>query len=68
MVLDRTQHRGQRFKRPDSHAAVARMNACFVAVSGFPEVAKEYVIGFVPSADAQGGGVVMVSPVALLGL
>ncbi len=68
VLLERTLHRHKRLKPLDSLAVAARLNACFVAVSEFPEAAKEYVIGFVPAAAPDAEGRVEVTPALLLGL
>ena len=67
-LLDRTAHRGKRLKRIEGFALAAPMNACFVAVGEWAEVAKEYVIGFVPGSAPDAQGASEMSPVALLGL
>lgn len=60
--------RGVRFKRPEDHSAASRLNACFVGIGEFAEVAKEYVIGFVPTQAPRDGVASDMSPVALLGV
>jgi hypothetical protein len=68
VLLDRSQHRGLRVRREVGLEVAATMNACFVAVGEFAEVAKEYVIAFVASAAENGQDAAAVSPIALLGL
>ncbi|WP_295643274.1 SapC family protein [uncultured Methylibium sp.] len=66
--LDRKLHLGKRLKKIAGSRAAAQMNACLVTASEFADVAKEYVIGFVPSRAAGTPGPLEVSAVALLGL
>lgn len=69
--LDRKAHLGKRLKKIAGSRAAAQMNVCLVTASEFADVAKEYVIGFVPSrAPGTPGapGPIEVSAVALLGL
>ncbi|RZU02490.1 SapC family protein [Rivibacter subsaxonicus] len=69
VLLDRTKHRGKRLKPSSNVAFAAPMNSVFVAVSEFPEVCKEFVIGFVDAGDVKdAAGRQEVSPIALLGL
>jgi len=66
--LDRKLHLGKRLKKIAGSRAAAQMNACLVTASEFADVAKEYVIGFVPSRAPGTAGPLEVSAVALLGL
>ena len=69
VLLDRTKHRGLRMKRSEGVQFASKLNSVFVAASEFPEVCKEYVIGFVNAGDTKdANGRQEVSPVALLGL
>lgn len=66
--LDRQLHAGKRLKKIPGSQAAAQMNACLVTASEFSDVAKEYVIGFVPSQAGGKDGPVEVNAMALLGL
>ena len=68
VLLDRQQHRGKRLRRNTVTAPVARLHACFLAVSEFPEASKDFVIGFVDASAPDAAGPKEVSPIALLGL
>lgn len=68
VLLDRNAHRGKRIRPFTDFSITSTMNAVFVAVTEFPEVGKEYVIGFVDAAGKPGETLAEVSPVALLGL
>ncbi|HEU4458199.1 MAG TPA: SapC family protein [Methylibium sp.] len=70
VALDRHAHRGKRLDRERLAPRFAKLHACFVAASEFPEASKEYVIGFVEtrSPAAPPDAPLEVSPIALLGL
>ncbi len=68
VLLDRELHRGKRLRRLEHFGVAAQLNAGLVAVGEFPEVAKEFVIGFVPMSEKDGQGRAEVGPVALFGL
>ncbi|HWH75682.1 MAG TPA: SapC family protein [Methylibium sp.] len=68
VLLDRQLHRGKRLRRLEHFGVAAQLNAGLVAVGEFPEVAKEFVIGFVPMSEKDGQGRAEVGPVALFGL
>lgn len=68
VLLDRNQHRGKRIRRLTHFGLAGQLNACFLAASEFGEAAKEYVIGFVASAEKDAQGRTEVSPVAVFGL
>ncbi len=68
VALDRQLHRGKRLKRIAGSRAAAQMNACLVTASEFADVAKEYVIGFVPARAPGTPEPLEVHAVALLGL
>lgn len=66
--LDRQQHAGKRLKKITGSQAAAQMNACLVTAGEFGELAKEYVIAFVPSRPADANASMETVPMALLGL
>lgn len=69
-LLDRNLHRGKRLLPVKDWSVAARMTAVPVASSEFPELCKEYLIGFVaaPAAAGQPATHATVAPVVVLGL
>jgi hypothetical protein len=66
--LDRGPHRAKRLVPLTRFERMATQNLAPVTVGEFAEVAKEYVIAFVPLTPPDGAAAAEVTPVALLGL
>lgn len=70
-LLDRNSHRGKRLQPVTNWQVAAKMTAVPVASSEFPELCKEYLIGFVTAPAAAGSepaAAPTVAPVVVLGL
>ncbi len=69
VALDREKHLKLRLRRPlVDLAPVAKLNATFIAVAEFADVAREYAIVFVRAGKNEQTGKDDVAPMAVLGL
>ena len=66
--LDRGPHRAKRLVPLTRFERMATQNLAPVTVGEFAEVAREFVIAFVPVSPPAGGSAAEMTPVALLGL
>ena len=68
VVLDREQHRTWRMRPQKDFRATRRLNAAFVTVVEFADVAREYPIVFVRAGKDEATGLDHIACIALLGL